>query len=403
MITTVIPSSSVGRITILLCTGCSGTLISLKYLPIPYLVILFAWAIVWLMALISAKHTGTRILFLNLAVVAICLAALEAYAYSRWQDARPENEPTFAQDYKCLDDVLGKVPARGLASASKRMYGDAVLYDVVYTIESNGLRITPPVTGTPRGCVLVFGCSFTFGEGVNDDQSMPYRVGVLTEGKSQVFNFGFHGYGAHQMLAALQHGVVDRVVESQPTHVISQAIPDHVMRTTGLYAWGRHGPRYRLQPDGSVVQEGHFDDDDADSFFSTAFGSELRYQGRKSFLIRSLTGRAHRVTTDDVQLWVGIVDASRRLVNQKYPGAEFDVLLWKQAPLALYEQMSDALAKLDFTVHQIHNILPGYAEDPSPYEIPIDHHPNAIAHDAIARFVARELLGVPDPGPDIRP
>jgi hypothetical protein len=57
----------------------------------------------------------------------------------------------------------------------------------------------------------IFGCSFTFREGVEDREAMPYLVGELS--KYIVYNFGFHGYGAHQMLSALEYGIVDRIVD----------------------------------------------------------------------------------------------------------------------------------------------------------------------------------------------
>ena len=77
-----------------------------------------------------------------------------------------------------------------------------------YTIGPNGLRVSPPyeeVADVP--CALFFGGSFTFGTGVEDDEALPYVAGILSEGKYRVYNFGYRGYGPHQMLAALESGL----------------------------------------------------------------------------------------------------------------------------------------------------------------------------------------------------
>ena len=80
--------------------------------------------------------------------------------------------------------------------------GGETLYAVVYSVDKRGLRVEPPLApGHGDRCVLFFGCSYTFGEGVNDAETLPYRTGVLAEGRLRMINFGLHGYGPHQMLA----------------------------------------------------------------------------------------------------------------------------------------------------------------------------------------------------------
>lgn len=74
------------------------------------------------------------------------------------------------------------------------------------------------------GCVLFFDDSLTFGEGVNDNQTMPYRVGMRSAGALRVYNFAFHGYGPHQMLAQIELGVVRDTIDCLPDHAIYQAI-----------------------------------------------------------------------------------------------------------------------------------------------------------------------------------
>jgi len=159
------------------------------------------------MLMIASRRSITRVAWLYVAVVAVTLGAAEAYF---WHADSFRLTPSYSAKYIVRDDVLGAAPTIGVTGRSRLLNGNEVIYDVAYTIGSDRLRVSPPVHEPVVGSVVFFGCSYTFGEGLPDDATMPYRVGVISGGKYQIRNFGFHGYGAHQMLSALEAGVVER-------------------------------------------------------------------------------------------------------------------------------------------------------------------------------------------------
>ena len=56
-------------------------------------------------------------------------------------------------------------------------------FEATYTLDSEGLRTTvTPQEGKPRGCIVFFGCSFTFGDGVDDADTLPSQVAGKTGG-----------------------------------------------------------------------------------------------------------------------------------------------------------------------------------------------------------------------------
>ena len=134
-----------------------------------------------------------------------------------------------------------------------------LLYDATYTIGPDGLRISSPAErgdGRSTECVLFFGDSFTFGQGLADHEALPFRVHEESAQRYRTYNFGLNGYGAHQMLSALQHGLVRDVVQcdrdaGDRTSSI-RAITDHVGRSAGRVWWETRGPRYVLTEDGGV-------------------------------------------------------------------------------------------------------------------------------------------------------
>ena len=54
---------------------------------------------------------------------------------------------------------------------SRKTVGNQLIYDVDYTISDRRVRVT---RGNPNGDTWLFmGCSNMFGEGVNDDETLP--------------------------------------------------------------------------------------------------------------------------------------------------------------------------------------------------------------------------------------
>ncbi|MGC2223711.1 MAG: SGNH/GDSL hydrolase family protein, partial [Methylocella sp.] len=84
------------------------------------------------------------------------------------------------------------------------------IYKANYTIDSNLLRETR--SGETGPTIVFFGDSFTFGEGLNDADTLPQAFADLLGRKQRVLNLGFSGYGPQQFLAELQTGRFDGVI-----------------------------------------------------------------------------------------------------------------------------------------------------------------------------------------------
>ena len=149
---------------------------------------------------------------------------------------------------------IGYGPQPGTTCTAQKTVGTNILYNVTYEIDDNGLRFTPPASSSNANAILFFGGSFTFGEGVNNNEAMPYRVADLCNYQYNVLNFGFHGYGPHQMLAALDSGLVEKILDSiTPTIILYQALPGHALRSAGESSWDRDGPAYTLSKEGKII------------------------------------------------------------------------------------------------------------------------------------------------------
>ncbi|MEO8275530.1 MAG: SGNH/GDSL hydrolase family protein [Thermoanaerobaculia bacterium] len=96
------------------------------------------------------------------------------------------------------------------------------------TTNSRGLRGARefPVTKTPGVTrIALFGDSFTFGEGVGDEETYASQIERLAPGV-EVMNFGVHGYGLDQMLLYVR----EALPEYRPDVVLVGAIADDFLR-----------------------------------------------------------------------------------------------------------------------------------------------------------------------------
>jgi hypothetical protein len=370
--------------------------LSLKALPMPFVWIDLTWAAALIGGLFFLERSWPRAILFNISFALVLLAACEAYLSLHGTASDP---PKYYDTFFIKDDLLGTVPPK-----SVRVRAASRSFDVNYTIGSNGLRIAPPIEKDKHAdCIAFFGCSFTFGQGLEDTETLPYQVGIQSGGQYRPFNFAFQGYGPHQMLAMIEQGRVGRIVDCSPKYAIYVAITDHVRRAAGKVPYGKHSPRYKLDPDGNVRRDGNFDQNQRTP---SPFESQVRWELDKSAIYRALANREQRVSEDDVRLTLAIVRRSRDLLAAEYPGIQFHVILWRpwEEDAAIYRELQDGFRQMNIPVHLVEGILPGFTlATAGKYAIsPVDGHPNALANRIIANYVLTQIVS-PESGGHVSP
>jgi hypothetical protein len=238
---------------ILLSIGICFSAAVLKLVPpAPYLWISACWVLLCGILILRSTTSSRKAFWFNLLFLALVAGALEASAYFSDYDESNYRSEGVNEGYYTVSEILGYAPAENYVRKSKRFYNEELLYDATYTIGGDSRRITPEPEND-LACLLFFGGSYTYGDGVNDHESMPYIVGTLQKRKAH--NFGFHGYGPHHMLSAIQNGLVP----CKPKLIIYQALVRHVARAAGHTHWDKHGPKYVLR-EGRLEYDNHFDD-----------------------------------------------------------------------------------------------------------------------------------------------
>ena len=163
-------------------------------------------------------------------------------------------------------DGLGyKYPANLTNHTSKKIAKsenqEILIYDVIYNIDNLGNRKTPSPTKfniNKNQSVLFLGDSLTFGEGLNDNETLSFYFQSLTNRAS--LNAGMHGYGGHQALMILfnEDLFLKRTKGHEIKSIIYRPIVNHVNRAAGYSSWDSEGPCFENDENNNLKYKGSF-------------------------------------------------------------------------------------------------------------------------------------------------
>ena len=349
---------------------------------------------VFLALVLLASSTGIRqkiICYLCIILAACCLAFAAAEMHfkppsvqvaSREYDSENsihvksgQTAHLYEKDDALPDPLLGYGPnTKAQKVAARRVNGDNVIYDVLYSRDEEGRRITPDRGDKADTAILLFGCSFTLGMGVNDQETFAWQLGKILGEKFQVFNYGFMGYGAQQMLALIESGRLDACVQRyKKSYAFFLTIADHPRRCLGPGPFYQ-GPVYILE-NGAAKYAGrpkHI----LDSFFAHS----LAYTHfKRAYHRRILAERAQNTH-------VAIIAKAMHEMDARYH-APFLTLIWPD-----YIHAEPMLREKGVRTLPLTGAMPDYASAPGKYVIRGDGHPNALAHTRIAEALSAYIL-----------
>jgi len=190
------------------------------------------------------KHWGLAV------IVNLGAAVVAAFAFGAWQRFQSPQSATNVPYrgggfYELVDDV-GYVPRANAQMTRAEVEGRAFTNDVVYTTGPDHFRVVPEAPPNPDACVLLFGDSFTFGDGVSDEETYAAQIAKRSRRRVAAQNFAVSGWGPHQFLAGLQSGRFQRAVQCRPTDAVFLMVPLLIWRASGVTnPWDTNGPRCR--------------------------------------------------------------------------------------------------------------------------------------------------------------
>ena len=356
--------------------------VSIWISPLPYL---GAFALLSLFFAALSAHLEKRVVriaTLNLFILFLLFTILEGTFLFREQNRKISKKHDYPKTgrYTRFEPILGRRP--GESGRVSLQYDDKVVYDVEYTLDPYGWRILPEPTEKGLPAVVFFGGSFTYGEGVQNEEAFCYLVADKIKSKFRTLNFSYHGYGANQMLTCLEEEIVEESLQgSSPEFVFYVPIPDHAQRAVARNRWSGTAPEYVIEGNGKLRRAGTFYDWDP---LWPAIKFRLRLEQNRSALGRRLAGPSKK---GDIEVWKTIVKASQEKVKENWPNARFVVLFWanrrKEAAT-----MREALQGEGLEVVDIETEYP----DLLSHRIPHDVHPNTQGHRMVADLILKRFF-----------
>jgi hypothetical protein len=332
-----------------------------------------------------------RLVMMNLAVFVSFLILTEAvFVIREYRTSSGERRVHLHNVYASVKHpVFGWTLVKNTSEIWSKSIGSESVYRCRVTVDSNGLRVSPASNAADPEAVLFFGNSCTFGEGVDDSLTLPYQFGTMKSDRYQVYNFGVSGYGPHHMLAQLESGFVDEVVQEPVKHIILQVLyPEHVYRILGYYEWNSRSPEYKPDSLGYPVFKGLYCDNRTPA-------TGLRFW-KYSATLRYLHSRNAPLSRQDKELFAGIILKAKQYTDRQFNHPEFHLLLWDWSDggdASLFDQ----LRKAGIQIHDAKSIFPGDPASPKFRISRWDTHPNALAYKLMAEFLMEHADQGPPP------
>ncbi len=258
-------------------------------------------------------------------------------------------------DTKVVENIINKIFLRNV-------------YETQYP---NGFRYTKNDFNKQIEYIF-FGCSFVYGLGLEDNQTLPYFFSLLND-DAGVLNCGVIGSGTNTILNILQSNVLDKFIEknSAKKYFIYLAIPEHINRNFTNEFLNEPSDIYVYDNNKFIKNKYPF------GFFNNLFVRS--YIFRKLFL--NLIDNNNKMFYQEY--FINSLLKINAIIENQYR-SNFIVVLWNEDESMFNGYIMDALKKTKIN----YIILP---EFDSGYLIENDGHPNEKANKKIAEFLLRHF------------
>lgn len=295
----------------------------------------------------------------------------------------------FTESFECrtIDPVLGGGFKPNCKSRWLRKHENNVIFDINFSTDEFGRRTTPRKSNVQRTAnTLFFGCSFTLGAGVNDNETLPYYYSQNFPSMN-VYNYGGSGFGPQQILAVLADTDVKNQVAPATTRTIGIYVflNFHVQRAVGKPSvynnFGKYFPYYELDESNQLIHKGTFisgrpirsklyDWINSIPFFATRF--EILNEAPSE---------------QDILVTARIIEESSKSFFQKFASKDFFVLIYPGSDRKINSKIKLFLENRGIKYFDYSDLVDMNASSNRLK----DAHPSAATHRTVASHLVQDL------------
>jgi hypothetical protein len=286
-------------------------------------------------------------------------------------------ESDYANGYSEQIEGFGYRSTPGVHSSRKLTLDGEVIYDVTYTIGDDGYRMSR--TSEPF-MANVYGGSFTFGEGLNDNETLVHYL--WADHGFNAKSVGIHGYGLQQALYNIEHGLTT----SEGFNILL-TVPWHALRSSCKPFYASGTPRYEVE--GEYARLAGVCSDEG------LFSRIARHSNIFKLVQKVLYNEKNRITDEDIELYLAIVRTIARHTHESNSRLVIAYIQATQERMQFTEWSNESLVEelkvisdifVDVTLSDEQETL-----DPKYYIHELDPHPSAQANRERAQLIFQSL------------
>lgn len=283
---------------------------------------------------------------------------------------------------------------------SKLTIGDKVIYDVDYDLDKYGLRRIPEAhAGKGRNHLILGGCSFTFGQGLQIGDTLPAKLEELLPAYN-VHSVSFMGGAVQNVLHHLRIVSPKKYVLDSNGKFYYIYIVNHLNRFLNrpdYLSWvNKDYPYYEIE-NKKAVFKGFMKDQ---SFFQAYKKMEQSGLKNTALHLAATFKDPSRFDEKEIQLFVYAVKTLKDEYLKNFPKGEFTFVFHPNhgTPDEYKKWMMESMRKnkIKFidasTPYKDHVMATRKEHDFYDYEIKGDGHPNALMNDYFSKYLSGEVL-----------
>jgi hypothetical protein len=289
--------------------------------------------------------------------------------------------PAYDSSY-AFDEFLGRKPIPNHVFKWVKTLNGKPAISIDFTVDSLSRRVTPAVDSATRTQYGLFlGCSFTYGDAVRDNETIPYFF-QKQNADFQTYNYGFFGYSPRHALARFQHQDIAKQVTQKQGFAVYTFIDDHINRAIPSVGW-------------IGMYDGFFPDIDEKTMQTTGvyrLNHPLKY--RAGMMIFKSKIRQHYgmdfpfvYRPQDYELTANLLKATQEAYQKQFGNNRFYVALYPDQ-LKKDSPMPKLLQERGIKVLDYRKLFPFPSKQ---YQCTYDGHPNPEAHRLFAAQLAKDL------------
>jgi hypothetical protein len=273
--------------------------------------------------------------------------------------------------------LYGYLPKANATIRSIARTNSVLVYDSIHSIDKFNRRVNLLKPQFKEKFLILAGCSFTYGTGLNDNQTLNHFINETSE-KYYAYNYGVGGSSINLLLARL---VLEKDLKSQlefeTGDLVYVFIHDHIARSVGSWPnlWIRSTPYFKKNATGKLEFNGSIEKND--SWFRKVLIDSVEFF--PDFLKRNRV--IPSLSSSDYDYFCSLVKVVNKLWQTQYQNGRF-VFAFHPS-----QERDEKIIKCleDNKIRFFHARPNDYAAG---YEIPVDHHPN----ERMNRFFSQRIL-----------